>query len=354
MKLCLFKKFFYKAMSKKELMKEALFYKKTGSNKVKCGLCHQNCTINDKAYGFCLARINEKGILYSEVYGKLSAVNIDPIEKKPLYHFYPGTTAFSIGTCGCNFKCSFCQNYEISQTSTKNYPYIAEMTPEQVVKQAIKNKCKSIAYTYNEPTINYEFAIETAELAQKKGLKNVFVTNGYIKKKPLKKISHCLDAANIDLKSSSPEFYKKKLKADLKKVFKTIKLYHELKIHTELTTLIIPGENDAKKDIEKLCDWIVDNLGRNVPMHFSRFRQCYKMNNKKPTPADKILMAVQTAKDKGIKFVYAGNISLDGLENTYCPKCGNTAIVRKNYCTIMPGLRGGSCRECGEKILQYY
>lgn len=335
-------------------MKEGMFYKRLENKKVQCNLCYQNCTIPNNEYGFCLARKNEEGALYSEVYGKLSAVNIDPIEKKPLYHFLPGSKAFSIGTCGCNFKCEFCQNYQISQVKTKDYNQIITMTPNQVVNQALVNDCKSIAYTYNEPTINYEFALETAKKAVKKGLKNVFITNGYIQEEPLNRIKPYLHAVNIDIKSLNPEFYKKFCKANLKKVLKSIKKYYDLGIHIELTNLIIPGENDSKKEVNRISSWIINNLSKNTPVHFSRFHPCYKLSDREATPQNNIISAVKTAKEQGLRFVYPGNIRDTDLNNTYCPNCGTLLINRKGYTINTQSLNKGVCEECGEELIGYY
>ncbi|MBN1923225.1 MAG: AmmeMemoRadiSam system radical SAM enzyme [Nanoarchaeota archaeon] len=331
-------------------MKKAMFSTKLGENKVKCGLCKHNCIIKENNYGICLARKNIKGVLYSEVYGKLSAVNVDPVEKKPLYHFYPGSKAFSIGTCGCNFKCGFCQNWQISQIKTVDYPYITEMTPSDVVREAKRYRCKSIAYTYNEPTINYEFALETSKLAHKQGIKNIFVTNGYIEEKPLRRIAPYLDAANIDLKSSNSSFYNKVCKADINKVLDSIILYHKLKIHIELTTLIVPGENDSEEDIRRLCKWVVDNLGFEVPLHFSRFFPDYLMRDKRETPLNIIDKAAVIAKGFGIKYVYGGNVAEEGLNNTFCPKCGELLVDRTKYPITVENVKKGRCENCNEKI----
>ena len=335
-------------------MKEALFYEKMKDKSVNCNLCHQHCNIKEGKYGLCLARVNNNGILYSEVYGKISSTNVDPIEKKPLYHFYPGSLAFSIGTCGCNFKCKFCQNSEISQIKTSSCKNIISMTPEEAVEGALSYGCKSIAYTYNEPTVNYEFCLETAKLAKKKKLKNVFVTNGYIEKKPLKEISKYLDAANIDLKSSSRKFYNEVCGADLDKALETIKEYKKLGIYIELTTMIVPEENDSKKDITGVCKWVIDNLGLETPMHFSRFYPCHLMKDKPITPLKSVEKAVRIARELGIKYVYGGNVSGTDLNDTFCPKCKSLIIKRTGYEISIKNLKKGYCGKCGEKLLLYY
>lgn len=335
-------------------MKEAKFYKKTKNNTVKCELCYQSCTIKPGSYGLCLARKNKRGILYSIVYGKIAGLNVDFIEKKPLYHFQPGSKSYSIGTTGCNFKCKFCQNADISQVKLENFPFVKELTPEEAVKDALRNDCKSISYTYNEPTINYEFALETAKLAKKKGLKNVFVTNACIQKKPLEVISPYLDAANIDLKSMNENFYRKICKADLKKVLNTIKEYYKLKIHIELTTLIIPGLNDSNKQIKKICEWVLNNLDKNVPLHFSRFYPQYLMKDKPITSIETIKNAVKTAKQLGIKYAYAGNVIDRELNNTYCHNCGEEIIDRTGSTTIVKNLKKYKCEKCKTRLLLHY
>ncbi len=332
-------------------MKEALFYSKLSSGKVKCTLCYNHCLIEKGSYGSCLARKNMGGKLYSMVYGKIAALHIDPIEKKPLYHFMPGTKTYSIGTCGCNFHCKFCQNYEISQTITENYPFIYSTTPKEIVDNAIRSGTPSISYTYNEPTINYEFSFETAKLAHSKGLKNIFVSNGNTEKKPLRKIAPYLDAVNIDLKSFNKRFYKEIVLGDLDKVLETIKLYKKLKIHLELTTLLIPKKNDSTKEVSSLVRWIVDNLGSDVPLHFSRFYPTYLMQDVPPTPLSTINRAIKIAKDRGIKYVYGGNVFDPKLINTYCPKCGTEIVDRTGPTIVVKNLVDGHCSKCGEKIL---
>ena len=235
-------------------MKEAVFYQKLEENKVKCNLCHHKCTISPGKRGICQVRENRDGILYSLVYGKLIASHVDPIEKKPLFHFYPGSTAYSIATMGCNFHCLHCQNWEISQV--KNEIAGKETTPENIIKDALSLRCQSIAYTYTEPTIFFEYAYDTAKIAHKKRLKNIFVTNGYISEDALKDISPYLDAANIDLKSMNNQFYRKVCGAKLQPVLDNIKLYHKLGIWIEITTLIIPGYNDNHKDLERTAEFI--------------------------------------------------------------------------------------------------
>ncbi len=289
------------------MKKECTLYKKLKDKNVRCSACSHRCLISPNNTGICGVRKNIDGKLYLLVYGKVMAKQIDPIEKKPLYHFLPGTYAYSIGTVGCNFRCSFCQNYNISQFKEFYGKILGEeISPEQIVDEAIKNKCKSIAYTYNEPTIFIEFAHDTAKLAKQKNLKNILVTNGYMTKECLNYISPYIDAMNIDLKSFNDEFYIKICKARLQPVLETIKRAYKKKIHIEITTLIIPGENDSKQELEKIAKFIA-SVNKNIPWHISRFFPAYKMLNKPITPIKTLEQAEEIGK-KYLKYVYVGNV----------------------------------------------
>lgn len=288
-------------------MKKALHYEKLDENKVRCLICPRNCIIKENDFGFCKARQNKKGILYSMVYAAPCSVNIDPIEKKPLYHFLPGTKTFSVGTTGCNLRCKFCQNWQISQALPSEVPFV-KLSPSQVVKQALDSGCKSIAYTYTEPAVFYEYVIDIAKLAKKKGLKNIIVSNGFVNQKPLKEMCKYLDAANIDLKSFSDEFYRKYTGAWLEPVLESLKTLKKEKVWLEITNLIIPGLNDDMKMIEKMCKWIKKELGEDVPIHFSRFFPNYLMQDIEPTPKETLFKAEEIAKKVGLKHVYLGNV----------------------------------------------
>ncbi|RLG15930.1 AmmeMemoRadiSam system radical SAM enzyme [Candidatus Pacearchaeota archaeon] len=284
-------------------MKECVLYKKLKEKKVQCIACAHRCYIDEGNVGICRVRENIKGRLYLLVYGKVISKNIDPIEKKPLYRFLPGSFSYSIGTIGCNFKCDFCQNYDISQLKK----ILGEsIKPEEVVEETIKTGCKSISYTYNEPTIFIEFVKDIARLAKKKGLKNVLVTNGYMTKECLDFIASYIDAMNIDLKSFNNEFYLKICKAKLKPVLETIKRVYEKGIHLEITTLIIPGENDSEKEFENIAKFIA-SIDKNIPWHISRFFPMYKMEDKEPTSL-KILKKAEEIGKKYLKYVYIGNV----------------------------------------------
>ena len=292
-------------------MKQAVFYKKL-KNKIKCTACSRYCILSENQKGVCSVRQNKNNKLYSLVYSKPIAEHIDPIEKKPFYHFLPKTFTYSIGTFGCNFRCVFCQNFEISQPQ-EFYPDLEKIlakiktrTPKQIVESAIKSNCKSIAYTYNEPTVFIEYALDIARLAKSKGLKNLWVSNGFFSKEAFKELSKYIDAMNIDLKSINPEFYKKYVKAELKPVLENLKRIAKSKIHLEITTLLIPTLNDSTEEIEKMAKFIA-SLNPNIPWHISRFFPMYKLTKLPPTPIQTLKKAEKIAK-KYLKNVYLGNI----------------------------------------------
>ncbi len=279
------------------MKKEALLYEKLNDKRVHCFLCSHHCKIQEGKYGICGVRQNQGGTLYTLVYGEVIAAHMDPIEKKPLYHFLPGSTSFSIATMGCNFQCGFCQNWQISQMRKNKNPQTSteELLPDQIVNLALKNKCQSISYTYTEPTIFFEYAYETAQLAKEKGLYNVFVTNGYMTKEMLNKMKPYLDAANVDLKSFKDETYKRDCKARLQPVLETIKYMHELKIWIEITTLLIPGVNDSDEELENIIRFIV-SVNDEIPWHISRFHPDYKFTNYQITSIESLKKAEKIGK----------------------------------------------------------
>ncbi len=330
-------------------MKEALYYKKLKDKIVNCNLCPTNCVIKPGNFGNCGARKNIDGKFYSLVYAKPVSVSIDPIEKKPLYHFLPGSYSLSIGTLGCNLHCLHCQNYDISQAKADQFSG-RELTPKELVEKAISNSCKSISYTYNEPTIFYEYVLETAQLARKKGIKNIMVTNGYINKEPLKELYPLIDAANIDLKGMYEDFYRKVCSVRLKPVLEAIKGIKKIGTWLEMTNLLIPGYNDSKGKIEKLVKWVKDNLGVKVPLHLSAFYPTYKLLDVPRTSPETLLMAKKIALKEGLKYVYLGNIALPDSANTYCPKCSKLVIERGGFEVYKNNLKDNSCPFCDEKI----
>jgi len=313
-------------------MVEARLYKKLADKSVRCNLCSHRCLIKPGERGICSVRENQGGTLYSLVYGKVIAANVDPIEKKPLFHFQPGSLSFSIATAGCNFRCEFCQNWQISQITKgpKGEIIGKELPPEQVVQKALETECSSIAYTYTEPTIFFEYAADTAKLAKKKGLANVFVTNGYQTPETIKEMAKFVDAANVDLKSFSEEFYQKICGAKLKPVLEAIKLMHKAGIWLEITTLVVPDQNDSEKELSEIAKFIA-GVSKNIPWHISRFHPDFKMTDSYPTPLETLEKAFKIGKKAGLKYVYLGNVATVTRENTYCPKCKNLAIRRVGY-----------------------
>lgn len=281
-------------------------------------------------------------------YGNPCTMHVDPIEKKPLYHVHPGSSQFSIATVGCNLSCKFCQNWRISQVEAQEIE--GKVPPEEVVENAQKNDCEGIAYTYTEPTVFFEYAYDIAKLAKEAGLSNYFITNGYIEKEPLEKIAPYLDAANIDLKSFDPEFYKELTGARLEPVKKAIKLYYENDVWVELTNLIIPGYNDDPDFIRKMARWMIDELDPDVPLHISRFFPAYKMKDVEPTPLRILKEAYNIAKNEGLNFVYIGNARLPEASNTYCPNCGELLIKRDGLNLVSNNLEGNKCPNCQESI----
>ncbi|HHT9106500.1 MAG TPA: AmmeMemoRadiSam system radical SAM enzyme [Candidatus Wujingus californicus] len=331
-------------------MKEAMFFEKLENEKVKCNLCRHHCIIANGKKGICRVRENHEGILYSLVYRKLISDNIDPIEKKPLYHFYPGTTSFSIATVGCNFRCLNCQNYEISQLPKDHEQIIGrDIAPEKIVEDALSYNCKSISYTYTEPTIFFEYAYEVAKIASSKSIKNVFVTNGYITRGALKEIKPYLHAANIDLKSFSNETYKKICGAKLEEVLDCIRSYKEMGIWIEITTLIIPEVNDSISELKQIANFIC-SVGPEIPWHVSRFYPRYRLIEKPPTPIELLSTARQIGIEAGLRYVYEGNVPGDGGENTYCYKCKKLLIKRYGYQILINNIVNRKCPACDTPI----
>lgn len=326
-------------------MKEALFYEKLEDNKVKCLLCPKECVIGIEKTGFCHSRVNLNGRLYSKIYEECSSVAMDPIEKKPLYHFYPGSSILSLGTVGCNFACLFCQNWHISQTPDAQTRMV---TSQEVIRLAKEEKSIGIAYTYSEPLIWYEYVLDTAKLAKEQGLTNVLVTNGSINPQPLLELLPFIDALNIDIKSFEPGFYTKYSKGELAPVLNTAKLSKEKGKIVEVTNLIIPTLNDNEQGLQALVDWIADELGEDTPTHFSRYYPQYKMNIP-PTDVSILKKAYDIAVLK-LKYVYLGNIWDIDTNTTYCPECKKKMIVREGYTLTDYKIKNGKCQYCQEVI----
>jgi pyruvate formate lyase activating enzyme len=331
-------------------MKEARFYEKQESKTVTCHLCFHECSIKDGARGICGVRENRGGTLFSLVYGNSVSEAVDPIEKKPLFHFMPGTKTFSIATAGCNFKCLHCQNFSISQITRDGGEIPGEpLAPERVVFLAQQTGCKSIAYTYTEPTIFLEYAMDTAKLASLAGLKNVFVTNGYISSEALRAMKPYLDGANIDLKAFSEDFYRKVCGARLQPVLDSIRFYKELGIWIEITTLVIPNTNDSEEELRKIARFIAD-MDRSIPWHVTQFYPTYRLQDQPRTPLKTLERARQIGIEEGLQYVYQGNVPGAGGENTICPGCGKLLIERFGYALRRYAITGGKCPACGEPI----
>jgi len=331
-------------------MKEALLYKKIKNKKVQCNLCAHRCTILPDKRGICGVRENKAGKLYSLVYGRACAEHIDPIEKKPLFHFLPGTTSLSIATVGCNFRCKNCQNWEIAQSPKENGQIWGDdLSPKEIVKHAKEQKCHGVSYTYTEPTIFIEYALDTMKLAKAEGFKNSWVTNGFMTKEAFELVAPYLDAANCDLKSFTDKVYQENCGARVKPVLETLKRMKKAGIWLEVTTLIIPTLNDKEEEYKNIASFIKGELGPEVPWHISQFYPAYKLMDLPATSVEAIHKARDIGKKMGLKYVYTGNLPGDEGENTYCPKCGELVIERLGY-SIKRFDKDGKCPKCGEKL----
>ena len=323
---------------------EAMFYEKLPAKKVRCLLCPNECRVADGQRGDCGVRENRSGVLYTLIYGQPCAVHVDPIEKKPLFHYLPGSQAYSLATAGCNFNCRFCQNWEISQRRPEQVRAIS-LPPEAVIRQAREQGCPLIAHTYSEPVVFYEYMRDCAALGREKGIPNVMISNGFIQKKPLQELCRLLGAVKIDLKAFTDDFYREQCGGELQPVLDTLITLRGEKIWFEIVVLLIPGLNDGSGEIERMCRWITRELGPDVPLHFSRFAPSYMLKNIPPTPTATLHTARKIALNAGIKFCYIGNL-LSDAGNTYCPGCGKLLIRRLLYSIEKPGLQGSHCKFC--------
>lgn len=330
-------------------MHEALFYKKLSDDEVKCELCPWCCKLKPGQTGVCNVRENSEGKLITHVYNKVAAIGVDPIEKKPLYHFHPGKNILSIGEVGCNMHCSFCQNHTISQCRATEFRGFLDISPEQLVKEALKTWHNvGIAYTYNEPFTFYEFMLDTAGLAKKEGLKNVVVSNGYINPEPLKNALPVLDAFNIDLKGFTDKFYRKYTKTKLEPVLETIKMVAAHQKHLEITNLVITGLNDDRTEFESMVKWIAINAGKETPLHLSRYFPQYKMDA--PATSIEKLKELYSIAKKFLSHVYLGNVSDSQRSSTFCPGCGKLVTERNRYNIELDSNFNGKCPNCGTKL----
>jgi pyruvate formate lyase activating enzyme len=333
------------------MVKEAALYEKLNRGQmVRCHICPRRCFIKDGERGFCKVRENRNGILLALNYGQLTAMSVDPIEKKPLFHFWPGTNAFSISSVSCSFTCPWCQNWNISQIELEDM-ITDEASPDKVANLAKRHRCKTIAYTYNEPIIWFEYVLETSKLAEKQDVFNVLVTNGYATYEMLKELGSHIHATNVDIKAFNPEFYSKYCKAKLEDVLNAAEFMVKLGWHLEITYLIIPTLNDNLEEIRRMSRWVRDSLGVDIPLHLSQFFPMHKMNHLPPTPISKIVQAREIAMEEGLRYVYVGNVPGHEGESTYCPKCGEPVIKRRGFDIIEWNLKEDNlCSRCGEKI----
>ena len=328
--------------------KEALFYTETPRG-LRCLICPNECTLKAGELSDCRNRIHKDGKLYTIAYGNPCAIHIDPVEKKPLYHFLPSSRVYSLATAGCNLACLNCQNWTISQkspTETDNY----DLMPDKVVSESIRNNCPSIAYTYSEPITFFEYTTDSAQLAHAAGLKNILVSAGFIKEEPLRYMCKNMDAANIDLKSFSEDIYLKLNAGKLQTILNTLKILHEEGVWLEITNLVVPSWTDDFDMIKEMCDWLYQNDLYNYPLHFSRFHPLYKLTQLPPTPVSTLNKAREIALSSGIKFVYIGNVPGTDASNTFCPNCNKTLIERKGYRIVTNDIESGKCKFCQEKI----
>jgi len=333
-----------------KVSKEAYLYEKMENKRVRCFLCNHGCVIGDGGKGLCGVRENRGGTLESLVYGKVIARNVDPIEKKPLFHFLPGSRSYSIATVGCNLKCLFCQNADISQMpADRNRIWGDDTSPDMILQDALASRSSTIAYTYTEPTIYFEFALDTARLASPRGLKNIFVSNGYMTEECLQEISSDLHGANIDLKSYSDKFYREQCGARLEPVLKSIGLMKKMGVWIEVTTLLIPGLNDSDDELKGIAGFLAD-LDPDIPWHISRFHPTYRLTNVPSTPPERIHRAREIGREGGLRYVYAGNLPGDDGENTYCHGCGELLVARFGFSIRKNRIKKNLCPQCGTMV----
>jgi len=332
-----------------EIFCEARFYDKRSHQKVKCHLCFRGCEISDGQRGFCRNRENIKGTLYSMVYAKPAALQIDPIEKEPSFHMIPGSHIFCTATASCNFRCKFCQNWHLSQRSMEEIPY-TNLKPEEIVRRAIREHCEAVSFTYSEPTVFYEYMFDIIKMAKQKGLKTLFHTNGSISTDPLLALLKYMDAVTVDLKAFTEKFYSEVSSSELEPVLHTLRTVKTYGRHLEIVNLLIPTLNDNPKDIQEMCIWIKTNLGKDTPVHFNRFFPQYKLTNLPPTPVETLEHAYRIAKEEGLEYVYIGNVPGHKMNSTFCPRCKKRIIYRTHFLVSSQEVKNGKCRFCGYPI----
>jgi pyruvate formate lyase activating enzyme len=328
---------------------EARYYEKLPNRRVRCKLCPRECVIDDQERGYCGVRENRGGTYFTLVHSRPVSIHVDPIEKKPFFHFLPGTEALSLATVGCNVECKFCQNWQISQVRPEQVDAY-EASPQLIAELAQQAGSPTISYTYTEPVVFVEYMYDCAAEGRKKGIRNVMVSNGYIQKGAMEDLCGVLDAVKIDLKAFTERFYTELVAGELKPVLETLKLLVSRGMWTEIVYLMIPTKNDSKDELKEMCRWIVGELGPNVPVHFTRFYPQYRLRNLPPTPVETLRMAREIALEAGIHFAYIGNVPGDEGENTYCPRCHSVLIRRVGFSVLQNNLKSGRCPRCGERI----
>lgn len=332
------------------MIKEAMYYQRLDNKQVRCNLCFRNCIIPKGKRGFCRNRENKDGKLYTLVYSRPSAVHVDPIEKEPQLHMLPGTEILCLGTAGCNFRCLHCHNWHLSQRSIEEIGYAYNLSPERVVEIALEKKIPTLSFTYNEPTSFYEYVYDIAKLAKSKGLRILWHSNGALNPEPLKALLKYTDAVTIDLKGFTDKFYKETSSAELEPVLNTLKIIKKEGVWLELVNLVIPTMNDNPKDVRRMCEWIKENLGSDVPLHFSRFSPAYRMTHLPPTPIKTLEELYNIAKEVGLEYVTIGNVPGHEHNSTFCSKCGKRLIQRIHFQVLSNYVEDGKCKFCGHKI----
>ncbi len=333
-----------------EILQEARYYKKLSQGRVQCHLCFRGCEIPQGKRGFCRNRENMNGTLYSIVYGKAAALQIDPIEKEPSFHMIPGTQILCTATASCNFRCKFCHNWHLSQKSMEEIPFLM-MTPEEIVRKAIEYRCATVSFTYSEPTVFYEFMFDIVKIAKGRGLKTLYHTNGSIRSEPLLDLLKHMDAVTIDLKAFNEKFYGDISSSELEPVLHTLKTVRSSGRHLEIVNLVIPTLNDDPSDLKRMCHWIRNSLGKDVPLHFNRFFPNYKLTHLPPTPLETLERAYRIAKEEGLEYVYIGNVPGHEMNSTFCPRCKKKIIHRTHFSVSANEVRNGRCRFCGYPIV---
>jgi pyruvate formate lyase activating enzyme len=328
---------------------EARYYLQLDQDWVQCRMCFRGCVVPEGGRGFCRNKVNVGGRYYTVVYGRPSALQIDPIEKEPAFHMLPGATIFCTGTANCNNRCMFCQNWHLSQRSFEEIDHVA-ITPRETVQLALENGCDAVSFTYNEPTVFYEHMFDVAKAAKAVGLRTLFHTNGGMTKEPLAALLEYMDGVTVDLKAFTPEFYREVSSSQLEPVLRTLQQVHRSGAHLEIVNLVVPTLNDDADDIRRMCRWIRDTLSDEVPLHFTRFHPAYKLTRLPPTPIETLERATQIADDEGLQYVYIGNYPGHERNSTFCPQCGEKIITRVHFAVLSLDVEEGKCRFCGHSI----